>query len=178
MKNSINYYRNLLITAYTEKNPAYNPARDSGLNGKALELAIKDHYGKKLTVGRQGKTDLRIGSRNADVKSGASDLGNVNDRLIKGSGLVVFVPVPLMDYDITMQEGYVMDRADFLAALESVGALRDKTMTDGTTHKTLQTFWNAKQNKAHGRLLDKMLTAFEEYGARDMVEMLEEYGVN
>lgn len=169
---NINYYRNLLIRYYTAKNPDYNPEKDTGLNNKAVEIAIKAYYGKELKMSPAGKTDLRIGSRNAEVKTGAGELGSLGDRLLKGSGMVVYIPVLLLDYPITMQDGYVLERNDFLDALDEAGAIRTKTSTAGTRRVTIQTFWVAKDNKPHGRLLDRMLNAFDEHDAEALVDLL------
>lgn len=141
-----------------KKGKVYDPTRDSGLVGSAFELSVKDFYHKPLTLSPAGTCDLYIGSRHAEVKQGAGELGRTfNKTLLKGSGLVLYVPVVVETAPLDRQQGYVMDRAVFLEALTEAGAIRTK---EGVK-VTIQTFWIRSTNKPHGRLLDKMLSAFE-----------------
>ena len=172
MKHTINYYRQMLIDIRTAMNPDYNPDRDSGLIGDALEMAVKDWYGRPLVMSKQGRCDIRIGARNYEVKQGGGELGELGKRLVRGSGWVLYIPVVLLDYPLDKQDGYIMDRADFLRALQDAGALRSKTPTRGNTKVTIQTFWNRSKNKPHGRLLDKMLEAFDQYENEELCEFL------
>ena len=159
---SIEHYIPLAIACKAKeaknKGKVYDPTRDHGLIGSALELSVKDFYGKPLTLSPAGTCDLYIGNRHTEVKQGAGELGRTfNKTLLKGSGLVVYVPVVVETAPLNRQEGYVMDRAVFLEALTEAGAIRTK---DGEK-VTIQTFWVRSSNKPHGRLLDKMLTAFD-----------------
>lgn len=147
-----------------KKGKPYDPEKDGGFWGKCLELAVKDYYHKPLTLSPAGYCDIRIGSRNVEVKNGAGGLGSVGRQLLKGSGLVLYIPVLYPEYPLTRQDGYVMERPDFLDALEEAGAIRGK---DGS-RITIQTFWNRSKNKPHGKLLSKMLDAFE---ARENTEL-------
>jgi hypothetical protein len=175
MKN-LAYYRDLAVAMRLEKNPGYKPENDSGLPGDALELAIKDFYHKPLTISKQGHADIRIGSRNFEVKSGAGELGDAYTRkLLRGSGRVVYVPVVYYDQPLERQDGYVMDRADFLEALEEAGAIRwSKQSTSKGLRVTIQTFWIRSKNKPHGRLLSRMLDAFEARESEELCEFLEQ----
>lgn len=130
--------------------------RDSGLLGHALELAIKDYLGKPLTLSPAGRCDTRLGPRNCEIKQGAGILGPVGGKLLKGSGLMLFVPVVLEGYDILHQQGYILERDDFLEAMDRAGALREKSTSKGQRVVTLQTFWNKSKKAPHGRLLSRM----------------------
>lgn len=158
----INHYIPLAIACKAKeaqiKGKVYDPTRDNGLIGSAFELSVKDFYGKPLTLSPAGTCDLRIGSRHAEVKQGAGELGRTfNKTLLKGSGLVLYVPVVVETATLDRQQGYVMDKAVFLEALSEAGAIRTK---EGVKI-TIQTFWIKSANKPHGRLLDRMLDAFE-----------------
>ena len=161
MAHSVIYYGPMVITIESanakKRGKVYDPDKDGGFLGKCLELAVKDWYHRPLTLSPAGYCDIRIGSRNTEVKSGAGGLGSYGRKLLKGSGMVLYIPVLLPDYPLDKQQGYVMERSDFIEALEEAGAIRPK---DG--HRiTIQTFWNHSKNKPHGRKLDKMIEAFE-----------------
>lgn len=173
MERKIQFYVDMIIAEKLAKNPDYQPDKDSGLIGDALEYAVKDFYGRPLVMSKQNKTDIRIGGRNYEIKNGGGELGNFGGKLIKGSGAMIYVPVVLVDYPLSMQDGYVMDRADFLEALEEAGAIRRKTPTAGVEKVTIQTFWNRSKNKPHGRLLSKMLEAFDNHDGEELVEFLQ-----
>lgn len=171
---NLSYYRDMAAKMRLEKNPSYKPENDSGLPGDALELAIKDFYGKPLVISRQGHADIRIGTRNFEIKSGAGELGDAYTRkLLRGSGRVLYVPVVYYDQPLMRQDGYVMDRADFLDALEEAGAIRwSKKSTSNGLRVTIQTFWVRSKNKPHGRLLSRMLDAFESRENEELCEFL------
>lgn len=175
---TLNDIREALIDMRLEANPEYNPDKDSGLIGDTLEVAVKLFFNKSnpWQVSKQGRSDVRINGRNVEVKQGGGELGLAGGRLIRGSGLVLYVPVVLIEYPLTMQEGYVMDRADFLEALDEANALRRKANRTpcGGEKVTIQTFWNRKENKPHGRLLDRMLEAFDNHEAQALEDFLEE----
>lgn len=163
----ISYYITLAIqiiqAALDEagKGQVYAWERDSGLLGHALELAIKDFLGKPLTLSPAGRCDVRLGTRNCEIKQGAGVLGPVGGKLLKGSGLMLYVPVVLEGYDILHQEGFIIERPEYLEAMDKAGALREKSTSKGQRVITLQTFWNKKLNKPHGRLLDRMIEEME-----------------
>ena len=175
---TIKEIRSEIIRLKVEANPEYNPEKDSGLIGDCLEIAVKLYFDKPnpWQISKQGRSDVRINGRNVEVKQGGGELGPAGGRLVRGSGLVLYVPVVLVDYPLTMQEGYVMDRADFLEALDEAGALRRKAnrTPSGGEKVTIQTFWNRKENKPHGRLLDRMLDSFDSHEAQALEDFLEE----
>ena len=170
--NDIRFYYELAIEMHKKNNPNFDPDKASCLIGEAIELAIKDSYNRPLCISPAGHCDIRIRGRNVEIKTGAGGLGSLGHRLLSGSGLALYIPVVLLDQPLNRQDGYVMNRNDFLDALEEAGAIRGKD----TTRVTIQTFWNRSKNKPHGALLGKMLDAFE---ARESVELwayLEETG--
>ena len=76
--------------------------------------------------------------------------------------------------DITEQEGFVMSRELFLETLDECGLIREKTSTSGQRKVTIQTFWNRKQNKPHGKGYQRMLDAFYDLEGNG-VQTLEEW---
>ena len=155
---------------------------DCGKYGKAFEQALKARLHLAVKVAKQGRTDLRKGGVCYEVKSGAGELGNIGGKLVKGSSMVVYVPVIETAVDengifvnLNSCNGYVLSRENFLTALEESGAIREKTSTAGTRKVTIQTFWNRKENRAHGKLLFRMEEKLEEYAECSLAEWLEMY---
>lgn len=122
---------------------------DSGLMGKTFERDLKVFLGYADMVASPGKADLRRRYKNHEFKTGAGELGDVGAKLIKGSSLVLYVPVINMSLPVEKQEGFLIDRAVFLEILEDLELTRIKKSTSGKMKITIQTFWNHKQNKAH-----------------------------
>lgn len=172
MERKIQFYVDMIIEERLAANSDYNPEKDSGLVGDALELAIKDFYGRPLVISKQGHSDIRIGNRNYEIKNGGGELGNEDGKLVKGSGWAIYVPVVLVDYPLSRQDGYVMTRQDFIDSLDEAGAIRRKTSTSGQKKVTIQTFWNRKLNKPHGRLMFRMIEAFESRDNEELCEFL------
>ena len=135
---------------------------DSGRFGKAIETAIKEYFNRKNTsVSSAGKTDFIKAHRYYEIKTGGGELGLLNGKLIKGSSLVLYVPVVNGNGTIKEQEGFFLTRDNFLKALEQANLIRTKKASNGTMKTTIQTFWNVKANKAHSakayaRLLDAL----------------------
>jgi hypothetical protein len=147
-------------------------ANDDGRIGKATEKGIKAVLHLTEKVAGVGRTDLRKGGVCYEVKTGAGELGSAGGKLVKGSSMVIYIPVVDENATIARQEGFVMSRELFLDILGECGMIREKTATDGSRKITIQTFWNRKQNKPHGKGLDRMLEAF--YNAEG-VQTLEEW---
>lgn len=135
---------------------------DSGRYGKAIEIAIKEYFNRKnTTVSSAGKTDFIKARKRYEIKTGAGELGLLDNKLVKGSSLVLYVPIVNKYGTIDEQEGFFITRENFLKAIEISGLMRTKKATNGTMKTTIQTFWNTKQNKPHSakaynRLLDAM----------------------
>lgn len=133
---------------------------DDGRIGKATEKGIKAVLHLTEKVARAGQTDLRKGGICYEVKTGAGELGSAGGKLVKGSSMVIYIPVVDENATIARQEGFVMSREIFIEILGDCGMIREKTATDGSRKITIQTFWNRKLNKPHGKGLQKMLDAF------------------
>lgn len=129
-------------------------ATDSGMMGKTFERDLKAAFNQKATVAKQGKIDFRRARKCYEVKTGAGELDYILHSSIK---YVVYVPVVDMTAEVTRQEGFVMERAAFIDCLNAVGLIRSKRSTAGEMKTTIQTFWNAKQNKPHGAKLFALL---------------------
>lgn len=133
---------------------------DFGRFGKATEKSLKEALGLVAKVAKQGRTDLRKARVCYEVKTGAGELGNLGEKLVKGSSMVVYVPVVDESVAVYEQEGFVLSREAFLATLEACGLIREKTSTAGVRKITIQTFWNRARNKPHGKGYARMLEAF------------------
>lgn len=122
---------------------------DCGAMGKTFERDLKMLFGQADKVASPGKTDLRRRYKNIECKTNAGELGEVGGKLIKGSSLVIYVPVVNMELPVEKQEGFLIDRAVFLEILEELELIRTKKSTSGKMKVTIQTIWNHKQNKPH-----------------------------
>jgi hypothetical protein len=152
-------------------------ATDSGRYGKALERALTG----RGFVRPAGRVDWTFHGKRVEIKQGAGELGEQDGRLVKGVSLVLYVPV----VESTMvngreavvlenQEGFLLTRDEFLAALEEAGAIRyGKRPTTGVRKTTIQTFWNRKEGKPHGSLYQRMLDALYEHCTETLEEFLE-----
>lgn len=150
----------------------FNNMNDCGATGKNAEANIKAYLNLKICVSSAGKTDMRKANACYEIKTGAGELGNLGEKLVKGSSKVIYIPVVNESLPINKQEGFVMARDLFLSILEQTGMLREKTSTAGVRKVTIQTFWNKKLNKPHGKGLERMLDAF--YSSEE-VETFEEW---
>jgi hypothetical protein len=155
-----------------------NNFNDCGIYGKATEVNIKAILHLAEKVARAGQTDLRKNRVCYEIKTGAGELGNVGGKLVKGSSMVIYIPVVNEQLTVLQQEGFVMSRELFLETLENCGMIREKTATNGTRKITIQTFWNRSKNQPHGKGYARMLDAFydlEGNGVQTLQEWLEEF---
>lgn len=151
-------------------------ATDCGRIGKAFERSCTN----KNKVKAAGKVDWYHLGETFENKIGAGELGKPHQKLLGGVKKVLYVPVPVVDEDGTLdpykQEGFILDRKTFLEVLESVGLIREKTSTAGIRKVTIQTFWNRKENKPHGTKYYKLLDALYESCEETLEEHLERLG--
>lgn len=141
---------------------------DSGRLGKAFECDLKAKFDQAVKVSAQGKIDFRRDNKCFEVKTGAGELDFLYKSKVK---YVVYVPVVVEAQDIEAQEGFVLEREAFLNCIEAAGLLRNKISSSGQEKVTIQTFWNGKLNKPHGKkyfalldlLYDNCLMTLEEY---------------
>ena len=137
-----------------------NNFNDCGIYGRATEMNLKALLDLTIKVARPGKTDLRKKRICYEIKTGAGELGNIGEKLVKGATMVVYIPVVNENMSIVDQEGFVMSRDLFLEVLQNCGMIREKTATNGTRKITIQTFWNRSKNAPHGKGYGRMLDAF------------------
>lgn len=145
--------------------------KDGGL-GKTVEEDIKAFLNLKICVAKAGRTDLRKARICYEVKTGAGELGDFGGKLVKGSSMVIYIPVINENVPIESQEGFVMSREVFLSILNGCGMIREKTSSKGVKKITIQTFWNRSKNAPHGTKYFKMLDAFYQ---SEEVEPFEEW---
>lgn len=146
-------------------------ASDSGKAGKTFERDLKAAFDQKAVVAKQGKIDFRRDRKCYELKTGAGELDYLLRSRIR---YVVYVPVVDMTLPIERQEGFIVERDTFLNLLDELGLIRSKAATCGAERITIQTFWNAKQNKPHGAKYPKLIDALYE----NCVMTLDEYFEN
>ena len=136
---------------------------DSGIQGKAFEMAIKDALKRKNPdcVSSCGKADFRYYHKNYDTKQNGSVLQyNPNDKYIKGSNRVIYATH--IDYSIEWEQGdeigisvdllntqmFVVDKTEFVEFLLENGKAK-QNLSRGTVN--IQTCYNYKKNAYHGK---------------------------
>lgn len=147
-----------------------------GERGACFELALKDFYGLEPIVSGQLEIDIRIdvdgttkNGNKCEVKTGAGQLLHN----CKGNKYIIYCPLPEMDLSLERQEAFIMRRTEFIKMLKEIGGYREsKTTTAGTKTEAIQTFWNGKLNKPHGKLYERLLDALYER-AMPLQEVLE-----
>jgi hypothetical protein len=154
----------------------YSIHGDDGLAGDCFELALHDHFGQPLRVSGNGVVDLkaRVTAKTfnkVEVKTGAGQIPNN----LKGNSYVVYCPVVDLSLPLHKQEAFVVKRAVFIKCLQEAECYRvGKRTTSGQTTEAIQTFWNRKLNKPHGRKLSYLLDALYASGCQTLEEWLEE----
>lgn len=139
-----------------------------GAKGDIFEIALKDFFDLELSVSRQGVVDLpvkvsaKVKSFNkVEVKTGA---GEVKHEL-KGNSFVIYCPIVDLSTDILHQEAFLIERKIFIECLKRSGCFRESKRTTNNTHtEAIQTFWNNKQNKPHGKKLFALLDELYAHG--------------
>lgn len=143
-------------------------ATDCGKWGKAFERANKEHFGQRDKVSKQGAVDSRRHGKCFEDKTGAGELDFLYHSKVK---YVKYVPVVAENVAVCYQEGFIFEREAFLEMLEEIGLVRTKISTSGQEKVTIQTFWNHKLNKPHGKKYFDLLDACYER----CIMTLEEY---
>lgn len=147
---------------------------DCGAMGKTFERDLKVLLGQADKVASQGRADLRRRYKYIECKTNAGELGELGGKLIKGSSLVMYVPVVNMALPVEKQEGFLIDRVEFLEILDELGLIRTKKSTNGKMKTTIQTVWNYKQNKPHSlKKYNALLDALYERCEMTLEEWLE-----
>lgn len=154
----------------------YSIHGNDGLAGDCFELALHDHFNQPLRVSGNGVVDLkaRVTAKTfnkVEVKTGAGQIPNN----LKGNSYVVYCPVVDLSLPLHKQEAFVVKRAVFIKCLQEAECYRvGKRTTSGQTTEAIQTFWNRKLNKPHGRKLSYLLDALYNSGCQTLEEWLEE----
>lgn len=149
-----------------------------GLQGDCFELALKGWHGMELKVSGNGVVDLKVKvtgdvktHNKVECKTGAGQIPNN----LKGNSYVFYCPVVDMDKPLNKQEAFVVKRAVFIKCLQEAECYRMSKRTSSNTYsEAIQTFWNHKLNKPHGRKLSYLLDALYASGCQTLEEWLEE----
>lgn len=136
---------------------AYSVHGEDGLAGDCFEIALHDFFGQDLCTSARGVVDLkaRVSDKvktynKVEVKTGAGQIPNN----LKGNAYIVYCPVVDLDKPLNEQKAYVLKRTDFIQCLQEAECYRvSKRTTSGSNTEAIQTFWNRKLNKPHGRKL-------------------------
>ena len=137
---------------------------DSGIFGKAFEMAIKDALNRKNAdkVSPCGSEDFRLGAVRYEVKQNGSCVRYANStKYIKGANRVIYAThiahtvVEETETEITLAvdlantEMFILDRKEFLDFLATVNGVK-LNASRGTAN--IQTCYNYKKGAYHGRL--------------------------
>lgn len=136
---------------------------DSGIQGKAFEMAIKDALNRKNAdkVSPCGVADFRFNHKNYDSKQNGTVLKyNKNSKYIKGSNRVIYAThieytienetaeTISISVDLENTAMFVLDKTEFIEYLVSVNKIKFNE-SRGTVN--VQTAYNYKKDNYHGR---------------------------
>lgn len=153
---------NMTIKDYAKKYGYNANAKNCGWRGDAFETGTKEFLGvKNPRVSPAGRADFRRGNKWYEFKHSAGELGNDGEKLVKGSSMVCYAPIIRDNDELAYIDAYVLSRENFLAILENVGLLREKTSTNGQRKITIQTFWVNKSNTPNGKKYFYLVNALE-----------------
>lgn len=117
-----------------------------------------------------------------EVKSGSGVMSydNSHKTISKGSRLILYVPVVTVESDgfvrLDKQEGFILSRSTFVEVVANAGLLRsNKESTQGTLTLAIQTFYNRKLNKPHGKGYERLLDGLYENCIYTLEEFLEAF---
>lgn len=142
---------------------SYSNHGEHGLAGDCFELALHDFLGQELKVSAQNVVDVKARISDSvktfnkvEVKTGAGEIPNN----LKGNSYVIYCPVVNLNAPLNKQEAFVVKRSTFIQCLQDSGCYRaSKKTSSGQMTEAIQTFWNRKLNKPHGRKLSYLLDA-------------------
>lgn len=147
----------------------------SGCYGYAVEETLKLFLKRKnFLLSGPNQTDLRRKCINYEVKTGSGELKKGRaKKMLSYCSIVIYFPVVYENLPLSRQEGFVIERNDFLEILFSLGLVREKIASDGVTPVTsIQTIYNRKQGKPHSKkkfdallslLYDNCIITFDEW---------------
>lgn len=137
--------------------------KDNGYLGKAFEMEVKRVLNRKNAdrVSPSGTADFRFDKRNYEVKQNGSCVRySDSTKYIKGSNRVLYAThisyTIIAETDTTISftidlldtQMYILDRAEFLAFLDTIGCIKFNA-SRGTAN--IQTVYNYKKAAYHGR---------------------------
>ena len=137
---------------------------DSGIFGKAFEMAVKDALNRKNAdrVSPCGMTDFIYRHNRYEVKQNGSCIQyHEGEKMMKGSNRIIYAThiahtvIAEDDENITLAidlestEMFVLDRSEFIAFLQTVNGIK-LNASRGTAN--IQTCYNYKKDAYHGRL--------------------------
>lgn len=137
---------------------------DSGIFGKAFEMAVKDALNRKNAdrVSPCGMTDFIYRRNRYEVKQNGSCIQyHEGEKMMKGSNRIIYAThiahtiIAEDDENITLAidlestEMFVLDRSEFIAFLQTVNGIK-LNASRGTAN--IQTCYNYKKDAYHGRL--------------------------
>ena len=140
---------------------------DAGIYGKAFEMEIKKALNRRNAdkVSPCGSSDFIYNRKHYDCKQNGSILQYApGARYIKGSNRVIFAThiactviendeSIFIDVDLANTSMHVVDRNEFIKYLDSINATKHN-LSRGTVN--IQTMWNYKKNKHHGKLAERI----------------------
>ena len=136
---------------------------DSGIIGKAFEMAIKDALNRKNAnrVSPCGSSDFRYNAKNYEVKQNGSCLQyHEGEKMVKGSNRILYATHVAhtiieetethlsIEIDLLNTEIFTLDRSEFLDYLLENGMVKTNA-SRGTAN--IQTCYNYKKDAYHGR---------------------------
>lgn len=136
---------------------------DSGIQGKAFEMAIKEALNRKNAnrVSPCGSSDFRYNAKNYEVKQNGTCLQyHEGEQYIKGSNRVIYATHiaysvvmeteenVAIEVDLLNTEMFILDRSEFVNFLIENGMVKVNE-SRGTVN--IQTCYNYKKDAYHGR---------------------------
>lgn len=136
---------------------------DSGIQGKAFEMAVKTALNRKNAhrVSPCGSSDFRMGAVNYEVKQNGTCIQyHEGEKMVKGSNRIIYAThiayatIAETENEITIEvdlfgtEMFILDRQEFLAFLIENGMVK-VNQSRGTAN--IQTCYNYKKDAYHGR---------------------------
>lgn len=136
---------------------------DSGIQGKAFEMAIKDALNRKNAdkVSPCGSADFRYKGKNYDSKQNGTVIKyNLHRQYIKGSNRVIYAThiaytveaetseTISISVDLADTQMFVLDKTEFIDYLLSVNKVK---LNESRGTANVQTAYNYKKDSFHGK---------------------------
>lgn len=136
---------------------------DSGIQGKAFEMAIKDALKRKNAdkVSPCGVADFRYNNKNYDAKQNGTVIKYASHKqYVKGSNRVIYAThisyrvveetaeTISISIDLADTQMFVLDKAEFIDYLASVGKIK---LNNSRGTANIQTAYNYKKDAYHGK---------------------------